>query len=164
MRYYLRMAVNTWATRGLPIADKLAYYSKPSLDGCRVWTAAVAGGGYGQIWHKGRSALAHRLALELKLGRRIKADREAAHTCHNRLCINPEHLEEATHRKNIDDRMRSGRGAVGERVGGAKLTAAIALQIRSDPRSERELSRVHGVSRNVIGEIKRRRIWKHLPS
>lgn len=157
------MALGTWATRGLSIADKLAYHSKPSPDGCLLWTAAVQGGGYGQIWHEGRSALAHRLALELKLGRKIRPNMEAGHTCHNRLCINRDHLEEVTHRKNIADRVASGRGAVGERAGGAKLTASVVLQIRDDPRSERVLGRLHGISYSVIGDIKRRRIWKHLP-
>ncbi len=156
------MSIDTSATRGWSIEDKIAYHSKPSDDGCRLWTAAIASGGYGQIWHLGRSALAHRVVLALKLGRTIRSDREAGHTCHNRLCVNPEHLEEVTHKQNILDRTLSGRGARGERAGSAKLTETLVRCIRKDTRSERTIARDYGVSPSTIHDIKNRHSWGHI--
>lgn len=157
--------MGTWATRGMTPRQKIDFHSKAAADGsgCRIWTAAVASGGYGQIWLNGRSALAHRAALELKLGRPILPNRDAAHLCHNRLCVNPDHLEEATRQKNIQDRTLSGRGARGSQVHGAKLREDQIPAIRLDRRPERFLSRLYGVSPNVIGEIRRGRLWKHVP-
>ena len=88
---------------------------------------------------------------------------ESCHTCHRKLCINEDHLREGTHESNIDDRQKAKRHAHGERVGGAKLTADQIPAIRKDPRSERALAEIYGVSSNVIGEIKRGNIWKHVP-
>jgi len=43
-----------------------------------------------------------------------------------------------------------------------KLTKEQVLEIRSDPRGARRLSRAYGVSQSTILEIRRREIWKHV--
>jgi hypothetical protein len=51
----------------------------------------------------------------------------------------------------------------GEAQYGAKLSEADVRAIRLDPRGERELARVYGVSNFAIGAIRRRQTWKHVP-
>ena len=153
--------MDTTKTRGWSIAKKIEHYSRSTDDGsgCILWTASPGGGGYGQLWVSGRYRLAHRVVLERKLGRPIADGMEACHSCNNRLCVNPNHLREDTHQSNIAER----RHARGERVGGVKLNAEQIPLIRNDSRSERVIARELGVSSNIIGDIKRRNIWKHVP-
>lgn len=162
MRGRDRISMTPTKTRGWPIARKLAHYSVSDDNGCIVWQLTPTGAGYGQIWRDGRYVMVHRAALEQKLGRPIKKGLQACHSCHNRLCINPDHLREDTPKANIMDRVTSGRGAFGERVGGSRLKEAQVRSILDDPRSERALARLYSVSPNVIGEIKRGNIWKHI--
>lgn len=157
--------MDTSKTRGWSLEQKISYYSADTNDGsnCILWTATPNSGGYGQLWVSGRYRLIHRVVLEKKLGRPIKRGLQACHECHNRLCVNPDHLREDTHVANLEDRRISGRLARGERQGNARLTTEQVLMIRSDPRSERVLAREMGVCANVIGSVRRRSTWKHIP-
>lgn len=67
---------------------------------CTLWDGARTKDGYGARKVGGRFVYVHREALERKLGRRIRRDREAAHLCGVRCCHNPAHLVECTHRAN----------------------------------------------------------------
>lgn len=65
-------------------------------DGCWNWTAARCGPGgqYGGTnWtRKRKNVRAHRLMFEL-LVRMPEPDEHIHHTCENKLCVNPAHLE-----------------------------------------------------------------------
>lgn len=78
--------------------------------GCIPWLASRKPGGYGQI--RGdkpaqRTLLAHRVAWQLFRGR-LDENLEILHRCNNPSCVNPEHLEQATHLKNVQDAARDG--------------------------------------------------------
>ncbi len=80
--------------------ERLWQQTEPGADGCIVWTGArVLGGGtrepYGRIGVGTRVLLAHRYAYGLANGA-IPAGLQIHHTCHNTLCVNPEHLEPLT--------------------------------------------------------------------
>ena len=62
--------------------------------GCWEWTAATANG-YGYVWSDGRVQPAHRVVYE-GLKEPIPDGLHIDHTCHNRRCVNPEHLEPVT--------------------------------------------------------------------
>lgn len=87
-------------------------------DDCWLWTGATTSVGYGET-SLGRSVvLAHRVALVASLGRDIRPDMQAGHTCHDRAlaegrcvasrgnpcvhrrCVNPAHLQEQSSREN----------------------------------------------------------------
>jgi hypothetical protein len=70
---------------------------------CWEWTGAKSDG-YGHVtWNK-QSVLAHRLVASLMLGWPLRAASTADvidHTCRNRACCNPLHLEMTDQRTNI---------------------------------------------------------------
>ena len=70
---------------------------KAGPDDCWEWQASKQTKGYGQSWWKpaGRAIGAHRIAYLLTHGQ-IPEGLHVAHTCHNKLCCNPAHLEAQT--------------------------------------------------------------------
>lgn len=105
------------------------YYARVRPDpesGCHMWTGLKNNIGYGLIgvYHereqKHKMVTPHRVALRIKLGREIAPGMNANHTCHNRLCVNPDHLREGTQREKIDDMVRDQvrfGGCEGRRIG-----------------------------------------------
>lgn len=69
-------------------------------DGCWVWTAARAGGGYGVFWFQRRNVPAHRFSL-MEAGVDIPEDMQVDHLCRNRQCVRPDHLEVVDCRTNL---------------------------------------------------------------
>lgn len=76
-----------------------AKVSPEPMSGCWLWTGAQNEHGYGTIWADGRTLKAHRVGYELHVGR-IAPGVDLDHKCHNRPCVNPSHLREATRRQN----------------------------------------------------------------
>lgn len=70
---------------------------------CWIWTGADSGGGrgggYGRIAIDGHSSAVHRVVYTMVHGY-LPAKRQVDHLCQNRLCCNPEHLEDVTHKQN----------------------------------------------------------------
>ncbi|UEJ83971.1 HNH endonuclease [Brachybacterium halotolerans subsp. kimchii] len=67
---------------------------------CLVWTGDARPDGYGRISVNGRRVSAHRYAWEQANGRPVGDGMVIDHTCWNRLCVNPDHLREATRTEN----------------------------------------------------------------
>lgn len=71
-------------------------------DKCWVWTGSRRGKNqeYGKFWMKGTGGVSpHRFSYELFKGT-IKPGMQIDHICENKLCVNPEHLEQVTNREN----------------------------------------------------------------
>lgn len=72
-------------------------------EGCWNWTAAKAGG-YGRFQvRKKEQVQAHRVAYELTNGP-IAPGLFIDHMCHNRACVNPNHLRTVTNKQNLENR------------------------------------------------------------
>jgi hypothetical protein len=102
----------------LPIPSRFFRHVAFSSDGCWLWTGAVTNGPIGYKHHrysqirigKRRRTSAHRFAYLYTFGD-IPVGKEIDHTCENKLCVNPNHLELVEHRENII-RMHERRKAV----------------------------------------------------
>lgn len=87
------------------LADRLASYTIPDDDGCWRFTGSHNPKGYGMCGYAaGYSALAHRRAYQLAYGE-VPEGLDVHHTCHVRDCVNPEHLQAVTHKKNTQERL-----------------------------------------------------------
>lgn len=73
-------------------------------DGCWNWTAALFRG-YGIFRFQGAARIAHRISYAWRNGP-IPEGIEIDHMCHNRSCVNPDHLRPAT--KVLNGQNRSG--------------------------------------------------------
>ncbi|SEE13847.1 HNH endonuclease [Pseudomonas coleopterorum] len=73
---------------------------------CLIWKFSVGGHGYGQINIGGAPRLVHRIVCEKLHGPAPSCEFEAAHSCGNPLCINPQHLAWATPVANQSDKYK----------------------------------------------------------
>ncbi len=77
----------------------------PIPGGCWRWTGAINASGYGVMGFGGRAGgniLAHRAAL-LLTGIEIPIKRDVMHSCDNKWCVNPSHLDVGTRSQNMKD-------------------------------------------------------------
>lgn len=79
------------------------------LFACWPWQGNRDENGYGRMRVAGRMVRTHRRALELALGRPIRAGYGALHHCDNPPCCNPTHLYEGTPADNVHDAIARGR-------------------------------------------------------
>lgn len=80
---------------------------KPDPEtGCWVWQLSFLKTGYGQLSWNGRRTLAHRYVYELLVGP-IAEGLQLDHTCRNKRCVNPHHLEPVTRQENMRRTMKT---------------------------------------------------------
>ena len=88
--------------------SELCFWSKVNKDGpvsrlgtkCWNWTGRPVKG-YGKFRYGGRKVSAHRLAYALTNG--CEPPDQIDHICHNRACVNPEHLRPVTNKQNQEN-------------------------------------------------------------
>lgn len=88
--------------------ERIAFYTQAGPN-CHIWIGPIKRNVNGDIrpilGHNYKRINVARYVLQRKLSRAIRDGYEAAHTCNNTLCINDEHLYEATHLENMQDRV-----------------------------------------------------------
>lgn len=84
--------------------DAERFWAKVDKSGrCWPWLAYKQPSGYGHfITSDGRKNMAHRLAYEMVKGP-IPEGRQIDHACHNRSCVNPDHLRPVTNKQNNEN-------------------------------------------------------------
>lgn len=141
--------------------DKAGPVVVPALGPCWAWTGNVQSSGHGRMSVNGREERTHRIAFFLAEGH--WPAQAILHRCDNPPCVRRDHLFEGTHLDNINDMVAKGRQAIGERNGGAKLSANDVRAIRESVGVRHaDLAARFGVSRSLVGQILQRKIWTHL--
>lgn len=150
-------------------------------EGCWLWAASIRPNGYGQINHRGRITLAHRVAYTLLVGP-IPPGMWVLHRCDVRACVNPEHLYLGTHEDNMRDMVARGRQCRGARMAaalagkrrgrmpgesnaGAKLTDQKVRDMReayAAGTTQTALAAAYGVRQSLVSRVVRREAWRHV--
>ncbi len=106
--------------------------------------------GYGR--HDGRHVRAHIHFYEREHGP-VPEGMELDHTCRNRACVNPDHLEAVTHLENC----RRGRLV---KTGMTIEKAREARQMRAGGASYADISERMGIGKSLVAQIVTNRCWK----
>jgi hypothetical protein len=112
-------------------------------------------------WDDGRNRSVHQLSCERQNGP-APVDKEAAHNCGVRGCINRRHLRWKTRKENHADKIIHGTTNRGERQGHSKLTTDDVLAIRSRIAAgevQHNVAADFGVTRETVTGIKLGRSW-----
>ena len=133
---------------------------------CIKWPFGTDGHGYGVIAIGGVSQKAHRYICKVVHGEPPTAKHEAAHSCGNGHlgCVNPNHLSWKTHKSNHEDRISHGTSNRGEMNGSSALSRDAVADIRrlKNIKTQSEIAKQFGVSREAISHIHRRTTWAWL--
>jgi hypothetical protein len=136
--------------------------------GCWEWQGTRNHKGYGRYHFTDETGVhtgsAHRLALELRLGRPIRPGLHTLHSCDNPPCCNGGHLREGTVADNQQDAYAKGRHvpARGELNGHAKLSRQDIADIQaalSRGEYQRVIAKRYGVDQAQISRIKNGKAW-----
>ena len=100
------------------------------MTGCILAKSTAGARGYPQRNANGRNVRLHREAMERHLGRDLAPSEEVRQICHDKRCVNPEHLRVGSHADTMGAMAEAGRSARGERNGRAKLDASDVIAIR----------------------------------
>lgn len=146
------------------------FWSQVSIgneDECWIWTGKIDKDGYGFFWNPTpKIQRSHRYIFYKVNGYLPEVVR---HTCDNPKCNNPRHLLGGTQADNNRDTVARGRHKYNPNLRSmysinGKLTEQQVLDIYQDTRSNAELGRIYGVSRESIRDIKLGYTWSWLTS
>lgn len=127
-------------------------------SGCWLWCGAVGTRGYGQVRHERRTQSVHRVVYRELVGE-IPEGFEIDHTCTQKLCVHPRHLEAITpeeHHRRTRERANERCRRREERRLSARLSnvcTSVYTDVPEAPAEGRRISTGGGVHSEVkIGE------------
>ena len=141
-----------------------AYFEWAKLqetDSCLEWPFALQANGYSKVYRNGRVTTGHRAMAIEELGSPPSEIHHAAHSCHNRKCINKRHLSWKAPKENAIDAVLNG-SFDGENNPASKLTGLQVAEIRAAKGSvsQSKLADIYGVTQPLVSLIHGEKIWK----
>jgi hypothetical protein len=130
---------------------------------CINWPFGCDRHGYGSVKAQ-KQTKAHRFVCEKFHGPCPPEKHGVAHSCGNRLCVNPAHLRWATFAENEADKELHGTRVRGDQHPSAKLTDQDVRSIRTMIRnaSYSKVASAFGISITLVFKIVHREAWKHV--
>lgn len=131
---------------------------------CWIWVGSKFDNGYGAFWLRKQNMGAHRAAWSLKNGL-IPEGACILHSCHNRCCVNPDHLRAGSQQDNADDMVNANRQTRGESHSQSKLTKVEVMEIRelyTVGMSVAELMEKFSIVQQTISKIVKGSRWSHI--
>lgn len=130
---------------------------------CITFSGRQQPNGYGRVSVDGTYRRSHVYACERAHGPCPPDKREVAHSCGNRMCINPSHLRWATRRENLADHITHGTTNRAERAASARLSWADVFSIRrryaGGDVTQRALANEYEVHLMTINDVVNHRTW-----
>lgn len=123
---------------------------------CWEWRGSLGGRDkrpYAQV--DGKRQLVYRVVYTLVVGP-ISSSEVIRHKCDNKLCCNPYHLEKGTHQQNMNDMKER------ERHGLPHHTVRAIKKLLSEHVTHTEIAKRYGVSRQLVTEINRGKVYDHV--
>lgn len=117
--------------------------------------------GYGQVC-TGHCKVekAHRVMCEIVHGAPPAPGLEAAHSCHNKGCVNPDHLSWETRPDNQNQSVKVGRYYRDGRNGRLNREKAAQIRALKDELSQDKIAAQFGVTHSTVAKIHRNEIWR----
>lgn len=138
--------------------------NKPSDSECWEWAGHLMVNGYGQLTAGARQWTAHRFSYTMHKGK-IPDGLIIRHSCHNRKCVNPDHLSTGTMQDNSDDMVKAGRQCLGEKQGLSKLVEANIVDIYKmgkEGKYQSYIAREFNIDQSGVSRILSGEYWAHM--
>lgn len=142
---------------------------KNTDNGCWLWKGRLNDKGYGTMcsnYFMNGEQRSHRISYILIKGF-IPEGKFLLHSCHNAICVNPDHLRPGTQKENMQDMDKANRRnpTIGSKNPQAKLKEHDIIDILDmfkNGISKKELSAIYNIKIQAINSIIGRRRWKHV--
>lgn len=141
-----------------------AHLGHENPDDCLVWPFATNRGGYGHMRLDGEYQRPHRVMCLMAHGMPSEGKSHVAHSCANRVCVNPHHLRWASKEDNEADKVMHGTSNRGSRHGMARLSEddVRAMRTLKGAMSYSRIAAQFGVSYFTVWEILNGKRWAWL--